>query len=437
MKVADEFVKLDLKKYGYEYINIDDCWCTSRNATTGELVPDPKAFPDGMKAVADYVHKAGYKFGMYTDRGPRTCAGRPASGGHETTDAKTFAGWGVDYLKEDSCNAPGDHPTAFKEYGYMRAALNATGREIYFSLCGWNSWYAPVGATLGNSWRIAGDCNAWPSVWNAISVNSKLAKDAGPGGWNDPVRHKDYAFEWRSFALSAFMLIASLSSYRVVCRQDMLVGSSAGSAVANTPDQARTQFSLWSVMAAPLLIGSNILNLSPWDLETYTNAEVIAVDQDPLGAQGTIVQSSCASDTLDLAGYLAANPQPRAYRSGEPFAGGVPACQQVWSKAMADTNTRAMAFVNYDASGKKTVTCDAACLKGAGFAQGSGSLTVRDLWAHKTVATVALGANGKGFSLDVGANGASRTLLVTYSPSNTGVNAADAPAEVVYFGHSW
>ena len=402
-KVADQFEKLNLKKYGYEYINIDDCWCTSRSNVTGELVPDPKAFPDGMKAVADYVHSKGYKFGMYTDRGPRTCAGRPASGGHETTDAKTFAGWGVDYLKEDSCNAPGDHPTAFKEYGYMRDALNATGREIYFSLCGWNSWYAPVGTTLGNSWRIAGDCNAWPSVWNAISINSKLAKDAGPGGWNDP---------------------------------DMLVGSSTGAAVHNTPDQARTQFSLWSVMAAPLLIGSDILALSPFDLETYTNDEVIAIDQDTLGAQGTIVQSSCASDRLDLATYLARNPQPRAYRSGEPFAGGVPACQQVWSKPMADASTRAMAFVNYDASGSKTVSCDAACLKAAGFAQASGSLTVRDLWAHKTVATVALGANSKGFSLDVGANGASRTLLVSYSSKE--VNAADAAAaDVVMFGHSW
>ncbi len=135
----------------------------------------------------------------------------------------------MDYLKEDSCNATQDHQLAFQEYEVMRDALNQTGRPIYFSLCGWNSWYAPVGSGIANSWRISGDCNKWPSIIKAILVNQALSHYAGPGGWNDP---------------------------------DMLVGSSHLAAVYNTPDQSRTQFSLWAVMAAPLLIGSNILNMS-------------------------------------------------------------------------------------------------------------------------------------------------------------------------------
>ena len=187
--------------------------------------------------------RQGLKFGIYTDRGNLTCAGRPGAGGHEQLDAETFASWGVDYLKEDSCNATQNHDEAFYEYGLMRDALNQvklrcfsplhhgaqTGRHIYFSLCGWHSWYSPVGSGIANSWRISGDCNKWLSIVEAILVNQALSHNAGPGGWNDP---------------------------------DMLVGSSHLAAVYNTPDQSRTQFSLWSIMAAPLLIGSNILNMS-------------------------------------------------------------------------------------------------------------------------------------------------------------------------------
>jgi alpha-galactosidase len=165
-----------------------------------------------MKAVGDYIHSKGLKFGIYTDRGTKTCDGRPAAQGHEAQDASTFASWGVDYLKvngpllpfdiqtntvhnaifvqEDSCNVDHDsQELAFQQYGTMRDALNKTGRQIYFSLCGWNDWYAPEGAMLGNSWRIAGDCNGWDTVYNAIRTNEPLWKFAQIGSAAFPALH--------------------------------------------------------------------------------------------------------------------------------------------------------------------------------------------------------------------------------------------------------
>lgn len=361
MKVADAIVGTGLSKLGYEYVNIDDCWATSRDASSGRLVPDPTAFPNGMKAVADYVHSKGLKFGIYTDRGTKTCAGRPASQDHEDIDAQTFADWGVDYVKEDSCNAPSDHDTAFAQYGKMRDALNKTGRHIYFSLCGWNNWYAPPGYSLGNSWRIAGDCNGWDSIVNAIRTNEPLGKYAKPGGWNDP---------------------------------DMLVGSTKGSAVYNTPDQARTQFSLWSIMAAPLLIGSNILGLSQWDLETYSNTEVIAIDQDKLGQQGQVIWSNCPffepQEQVDRV----------ASRFGQARFQATPACQQIWGRPLFNGDL-ALGFVNYNTTAVE-VTCDSQCFSKLNI---TGSVKVRDLWQHKD-----LGTFQNSFSSQVGANGASVTL---------------------------
>jgi len=351
MAVADKMVELGLDKVGYEYVNIDDCWAVGREPN-GTLIPDPAAFPDGMKAVADYVHSKGFKFGIYTDRGNLTCAGRPGAGGHEVLDANTFASWGVDYLKEDSCNATQVHEEAFAEYGVMRDALNQTGRHIYFSLCGWNSWYSPVGYTLGNSWRISGDCNKWLSIVKAIIVNQALSHNAQPGGWNDP---------------------------------DMLVGSSPKAAVFNTPAQSRTQFSLWAIMAAPLLIGSNMLNMTAYDLETYSNSEVIAVDQDPLGAQGRVLWENCPMTTLEDARHLSA----------------IPNCQQVWAKPLSN-GSYAVAFVNYDIVGATTV-CGYSCLAEMGMR----SASIRDLWAHEDLGTFTT------FTVQLAADGASQTYLFT------------------------
>ena len=248
-----------LAALGYTYLNVDDCWSAGRDAA-GRLVPDPKAFPQGMKPLVDYVHSKGLRFGIYADRGDATCAGYEGSLGHEAVDAQTWADWGVDYLKEDSCFASTDHATAFAQYDSMRRALNATGRPIFLSLCGWNAWYAPRGAGLGNSWRIAGDADDWPHIYAAARTNEALARWAGPGGFNDP---------------------------------DMLVGSNTAAAAHITPAQQRTQFSLWAVMAAPLLIGAPITSMTPHDLATYSNRRVIAVNQDRLGLQGEVVFSNC------------------------------------------------------------------------------------------------------------------------------------------------
>eukprot|EP01097_Dermamoeba_algensis_P008547 TRINITY_DN5734_c0_g1_i1.p1 TRINITY_DN5734_c0_g1~~TRINITY_DN5734_c0_g1_i1.p1 ORF type:complete len:191 (+),score=41.77 TRINITY_DN5734_c0_g1_i1:604-1176(+) len=147
----------------------------------------------------------------------------------------------------------------------MRDALNSTGRPIFFSLCGWHEWYAPQGQSLGNSWRIEDDCFNWQKVLNAIDGNAPLWKYAGPGGWNDP---------------------------------DMLMSSDPSANVYLTPTQSRTMFSLWSVMAAPLLISTSLDHISSWDLETYSNQEVIAVDQDPLGLQGKRIVGGNVSNCI-------------------------------------------------------------------------------------------------------------------------------------------
>ncbi|KAL6051934.1 Alpha-galactosidase [Balamuthia mandrillaris] len=335
MDAADAIIKQGLNKLGYVYVNMDDCWAAGRNPTTGMIYPDPVAFPKGIKAVADYVHSLGLKFGIYTDRGNMTCEKRPGSFGYETIDAKTYAMWGVDYLKEDSCFAPTDPPTAFAQYALMRDALNATGRHIYFSLCGWQSWYAPVGAALGNSWRIAGDASSWRTVLRAIDTSVNLGAYAQPGAWNDP---------------------------------DMLIGSDPATAYYLTQDQSRTMFSMWSVLAAPLLIGSNIRNLNAFDLETYSNVEVIAVDQDPMGLQGIRLSGS-------------------SLQAGSP--------QNIWGRLLSDENGGgwAVVFLN-NANVTADVTCDADCFSLMGF-DSSSSLYVRDLWRHTNNGTIAV---AKGFT---------------------------------------
>ena len=239
---------------------------------------------------------------------------------------------------------------AFQEYGKMRDALNATGVPVYFSLCGWNAWYAPPDPASstrrmlpGNSWRIAGGYNA-ASIYNALTINKKLAEYSCIGGWNDP---------------------------------DMLVGSSPGAAVYNTPDQARSQFSLWSIMSAPLLIGSPILNMSAWDLETYTNAEVIALNQDKLGKQGYPVIDTCPNETMD---ELTAKAR-RFTMLGRSGAAGlsqvrdakVPACHQVWKKELSDGSV-GVNVINF-ASNPVQVTVDFAVDLGI-----QGKAVARDLW---------------------------------------------------------
>lgn len=244
----DSLVSTGLAKAGYIYANVDDCWAASR-MDNGSVVSDPKTFPDGMAALADYAHSKNLKFGLYSDAGTKTCAGRPGSLGYETDDANSYASWNVDYLKYDNCNS-GSTPMTDR-YAAMRDALNNTGRPIFFSMCSWgagdvDSW----GNNTGNSWRTTGDIrDSWDSMIGNWDHNGPAAS-AGPGGWNDP---------------------------------DMLEVGNGGMSTT----EYMTHFSLWCVGKAPLLIGCDITKMSDDTKTILMNEEAIAVNQDKLGVQAT------------------------------------------------------------------------------------------------------------------------------------------------------
>jgi alpha-galactosidase len=260
-----------LQAAGYQYVNIDDCWMSSSRNASGNLTANSAKFPDGIAAVASYVHSLGLKLGIYEDAGTATCAGYPGSYGHEQQDANLFASWGVDYLKYDWCNIPfssfpgqSHQQVAQTLYTRMRDALAATGHPIVFSMCnGWDSsvrpwtWAAPV----ANLWRTTTDIQPnFSSMLSNFHTNVALASSAGPGAWNDP---------------------------------DMLEIGNGMSATEN-----QSEFSLWAEMAAPLIAGTNLASASSATLSILTNKAVIAVDQDPLGKQGTEVSSASGLDVL-------------------------------------------------------------------------------------------------------------------------------------------
>ncbi|MGW0963444.1 NPCBM/NEW2 domain-containing protein [Streptomyces gelaticus] len=312
--IADIFVEKGLKEAGYEYVNLDDCWAKPQRNAEGKLEADPQRFPNGIKEVADYVHSKGLKIGIYTSAGTKTCdsAGLPGALGHEYSDAQQFADWGIDYLKYDNCNNLG--VDAKQRYTTMRDALAATGRPIVYSICEWgeNKPWEWAGE-LGNLWRTTGDINdSWGSMLSIMKQNLPLAAAAGPGHWNDP---------------------------------DMLEVGNGGM----TDTEYRTHFSMWSVMAAPLLIGSDLRKASAKTFEILSNHEVIAVDQDPLGKQGTVLSS----------------------------AGG----RWVVAKEMQD-GSRAVALFNETGSAQRIATTAAA----VGLPKADG-YTMRDLWEHRSYNT--------------------------------------------------
>ncbi len=250
--MADALVSTGMRDAGYVYVNIDDTWQGERDAQ-GVLQPNSK-FPN-MKALADYVHGKGLKLGIYSSPGPKTCAGFEGSYQHEEQDAKTWAAWGVDYLKYDWCSAgkiyqPADMRAVYKKMG---DALQATGRPIVYSLCQYGlenvwEWGASIG---GNLWRTTGDISdEWKSM-SAIGFDKQTGHEryAGPGHWNDP---------------------------------DMLEVGNGGMTAA----EYRTHFSLWAMLAAPLLAGNDLREMSGEIKSILLNKEVIAIDQDKLGRQG-------------------------------------------------------------------------------------------------------------------------------------------------------
>ncbi len=262
-EVAEALIRSGMRDAGYVYINLDDGWMLRSRDEGGNLVPDPQKFPGGMKALADHLHSLGFKIGLYNCAGSETCAGYPGSQGHEFQDARAYADWGIDYLKYDWCN----HGTrdAVEAYTTMSRALREAGRPMVFSICEWGQnkpwlWARDV----GHLWRTSGDiidCHdcteRWSSGWKRIldlqmsqeDGHEGLEKYAGPDAWNDP---------------------------------DMLEVGNPGLSVA----ESRAHFSLWCMLAAPLIAGNDVRVMSEDIRAILTNAEAIAIDQDPLGRQG-------------------------------------------------------------------------------------------------------------------------------------------------------
>jgi len=252
-QAADAFISTGLNLVGYNYVNVDDCWAWSRNSSN-VIQAEPSTFPSGMAALAQYVHSKGLLFGLYSDAGTETCAGRPGSLGYETIDANTYANWQVDYLKYDNCNA---NTPPEQRYPVMRDALNDTGRPIFFSMCEWGvdnpATWAPL---VGNSWRTTGDISDnWGSMLSNLDSNNQWAKYAAPEGWNDP---------------------------------DMLEVGNGGM----TTTEYQSHFALWCLVKAPLIIGCDLTQISAADLAILNNTELIAVSQDKLGVQGQCLTSS-------------------------------------------------------------------------------------------------------------------------------------------------
>jgi len=312
--MADAFVTSGMKDAGYQYVNLDDCWMDGRDSA-GKIKVNASKFPSGMASLADYVHSKGLKIGLYSTPNTKTCAGiyggytgGVGSLGHETTDAQTYADWGIDYLKYDKCQGQ------LSAFAVMRDALRKTGRPIFYSINPGDQgpYCTPTSCSIdlvniANMWRIEFDISAtWADVTRLIDKNKPEYIGAGPGHWNDP---------------------------------DML---EVGNGLNDT--EGRAHFSMWAIMAAPLITGNDLSTMSAATKATLTNKEIIAVDQDPLGKQGRVVAGNGTS-------------------------------QEVWSKEMSGTNTRAVALFNRGtASANITVQWSALGIP-------TGAATVRDLWA--------------------------------------------------------
>jgi alpha-galactosidase len=323
-EIADAIVSSGMRDAGYVYINIDDTWEGGRDAN-GVLEPNQK-FPD-MKALADYLHAKGLRLGIYSGPGHKTCAGFEASYGHEEQDAKTWAEWGIDYLKYDWCSASAVYHRDEMEPAYqkMALALRATGRPIIFSLCqyGWldvGTWGAAAG---GNLWRTTGDIqDNWESMSRIGFGQDGREKVAGPGHWNDP---------------------------------DMLEIGNGGM----TDAEYRTHFSLWSLLAAPLIAGHDVRAMTEATKQILTNQEVVAIDQDKLGAQGF-----------------------RVRKDGD---------LEVWKKPLSDG--MAVGLFNRGGDARRIT------VNWAEMGVAAASPNVRDLWAHHDVAA------GTEFATEVPAHG--------------------------------
>jgi alpha-galactosidase len=323
--VADAIATNGMKDAGYQYVVIDDCWQVDRDEN-GFILADPKRFPSGMKALADYVHSKGLKFGLYSDAGSKTCAGRPGSQGHEFQDAIQYSRWGVDYVKYDWCNT--ETRNAQEAYSTMSRALLSTGRPIVFSMCEWGTakpWLWANG--IGNLWRTTGDISdhwsshkKWPSgdccqlgFVEILDLQVGLDSFAGPGHWNDP---------------------------------DMMEVGNGGMTI----PEYRAHFSFWALLAAPLISGNDVRSMTPEIKEILTNSEVVAVNQDKLGREGH-----------------------RVAKNGD---------LEVWSKMLSD-GSRAVILLNRGASESDM----SVSWEQIGYPNHLPA-KVRDLWSHKDLGSL-------------------------------------------------
>jgi alpha-galactosidase len=276
-RMADAMDSTGMVAAGYRYIIIDDGWQGGRDHKNN-LVADARKFPSGIKALADYVHAKGIRLGIYSDAAPLTCAGYTASLHFEEQDAKTFAGWGIDYLKYDYCNAPADAATAKERYKKMADALTASGRDIVFGVCEWGgrqpwNWAAAVG---GNLWRTTGDIrDKWKAkpgesgdgIMDIVKVNGGLARYAGAGHWNDPD-----------------MLVVGLYGAK---------GPSADLGGVGCSDiEYQSQMSLWCIMSAPLIATNDLANMNAATRRILLNREAIDINQDQGGRQGEPIRDT-------------------------------------------------------------------------------------------------------------------------------------------------
>lgn len=269
IEMADCMVSEGYLDMGYEYLVIDDCWSLRQRDENGRLVPDPEKFPHGMKAVADYVHSKGLKFGMYSCAGNMTCASYPGSYEHEFIDAETFAQWGVDFLKYDYCY---HSPLIHGKYLYRRMglALENCGRDILFSACSWgidetHQWIKETSASM---WRSTGDIwDTWESIKNLARCQEQLHPYQGVGCFND---------------------------------MDMLVVGMYGNGHVGlggcTDTQYKTHFSIWALLGSPLMIGCDIRNISDTAKAILFNKEMIRINQDPAGRQPVKLQGVMGSE---------------------------------------------------------------------------------------------------------------------------------------------
>lgn len=331
-ETAEAMIENGMLNAGYRYIVLDDCWSAKERDAEGNLQADPAKFPSGMKALGDFLHEKGFKFGIYGCAGRKTCAGYPGGRGYEFADARMYASWGVDYLKYDWCQT--GTANAQETYKTMRDALFAAGRPIVFSMCEWGQnspweWAAPI----AHLWRTTGDIadcwdckREWSMGWKTI-LDMQVGKEsfAGPDGWNDP---------------------------------DMMEVGNEGLTFA----ESRAHFSLWCILAAPLMAGNDVRRMSSEIRDLLTDREAIAVDQDPLGKQG--------------------------FRFSRETG------REVWAKELSDGQWAVCVLNCQDRDAAiKIVWKDLSFLKG--------DYKVRDIWNKKDLGTTAQDYNGAADKHDV------------------------------------